>query len=222
MNDARRGLRAETAAWTEAYHSRPLVARRRATYRRKLRRLGLTGLPPGQAVLDIACGSGEFLDLLAAGGARPLVGIDPIRPPGRLGSYRRLAADGCHLPFADASFRHVLCTHSLHHFGSFDKVGQLLAEVRRVLAPGGRVYLVDHFGSAYLKLLYRAMAIPCGCFPPALRLLGAQLREEREYLDWWLANWRDLFRAVPRSGLRVARFRRGLFFFYMVCQRADG
>lgn len=221
MIGARRRPRSESEAWAKAYHSDPLVARRRATYRRKLARLGLAGLPASQPLLDVACGSGEFLGLLAAGGAGPLVGIDLLRPPGPARTYRHVVADGCLLPFADASFAHVLCTHSLHHFAAFESIGQFLGEVRRVLAPGGRVYLVDHFGSLYLRAMFALLAVPWPVLPSAVRQLGAQLREERPYLEWWLRNWRGLFAVVRRSGLEVAAYRRGLFFFYLTCRCAD-
>jgi ubiquinone/menaquinone biosynthesis C-methylase UbiE len=212
---------AETAEWEASYHSPALVARRRSTYRRKLRRLGIDRLPPGEPVLDVACGSGEFLDLLAADGSGPLVGVDPFRPAVGETAFRRVAGDGCRLPFVDASFRHVLCTHSLHHFLTFERISELLGEVGRVLAPGGRLYLIDHFGSPYLYLLFRLIEQPCRLYPSAVRHFGAQLREERDYIYWWLAHWRRLFDALEEAGLEVGSFRRRLFFFYLVCRPAD-
>ena len=60
--------RGESAAWQEAYHSDALKRRRKTTYARKLRRLGLDAPAPGTRTLDIACGSGEALQSLAATG----------------------------------------------------------------------------------------------------------------------------------------------------------
>ena len=217
------GRGVETEGWEAAYHSQALKARRRATYRRKLKRLGLDSLPPGEALLDVACGSGEFLELLADGGGALRVGADLFRPPpGDAGCYQRVRADGCLLPFADASFDHVLCTHSLHHFLSFERIERLLEEARRVLTPGGRLYLLDHFGSPYLYLLFRIMELRCPLYPASVRHFGTQLREERDYIYWWLANWRGLFATLEASGLEVIHYRRRLFFFYLVCGRHDG
>ena len=46
------------------------------------------------------------------------------------------------LPYADASFERVLCSLVLHHL-SLDEKQRTLAEIRRVLVPGGAFLLMD-------------------------------------------------------------------------------
>ncbi len=104
-----------------------------------------TGIEPGERVLDVACGSGVVARELAAGSAPgvSLVGLD-IAPGmlavarGRVPGAEWRLGDACALPFADASFDRVICQFGLMFFA--DRVAAL-AEMRRVLRPGGRCAL---------------------------------------------------------------------------------
>ncbi|WP_165354752.1 methyltransferase domain-containing protein [Tropicimonas sp. IMCC6043] len=103
------------------------------------------GLKPGQAVLDVACGTGVTTRAAAEriGPKGRIVGLD--RNAGMLEVARRrgsgiewsqgLAED---LPFAEGSFDSVLCQFGLMFFD--DKV-QAIREMRRMLRPGGRIAL---------------------------------------------------------------------------------
>ncbi|MBI2504346.1 MAG: class I SAM-dependent methyltransferase [Candidatus Latescibacteria bacterium] len=213
--------REESATWLAAYHSEQLQRRRRSTYGRKLRRLGLMENAAGLSTLDIACGSGEALTLLADQGAR-LFGIDLYAPRGPLAEpFHRTVGDGTRLPFRDATFDRVLCMHSLHHFRSFAGIESLLREARRVLKGQGALFLLDHFDSFYLQLIFRTLEASCLDFLPAAKSFGAQLREERDIIFWWLANWRTLFRVLEDTGFQVRSFKKGLFFFYLVCNPVE-
>ncbi len=97
-------------------------------------------------VLDMGCGDGQISRLLAANGAR-VVGIDPtwnqIVVAERRGggpAYARATANG--LPFADASFDAVLACLVFEHI---DAVDEAIAEIARVVKPGGRFsFFVNH------------------------------------------------------------------------------
>ncbi|HYF16417.1 MAG TPA: class I SAM-dependent methyltransferase [Ramlibacter sp.] len=104
----------------------------------------------GRDVLDIGCGSGETTrQAVVEGGARRAVGleVDEIQFakngqrewPAGVG-FRLLGAEA--LDFPDASFDTVLMFKSLHHVpGAL--MAQAFAEIRRVLRPGGRVYVSE-------------------------------------------------------------------------------
>jgi SAM-dependent methyltransferase len=66
---------------------------------------------------------------------RTTVDIDPARKPD-------VVADAHALPFNDASFELVLCTEVLEHLVN---PPQAIAEMRRVLAPGGTLILTTRF-----------------------------------------------------------------------------
>ncbi len=105
---------------------------------------------PGEAVLDVGCGSGAAVAFVAGqvGPSGRAIGLD--RFPERLATaFARypmvgLAAPGAvggeaqALPFADASFDAVLCVNVLEAI--LDRP-RALAEMRRVLRPGGRIVL---------------------------------------------------------------------------------
>jgi SAM-dependent methyltransferase len=107
------------------------------TWERHVAAYGEAGelLPPGR-VLDLGCGIGHSYRLLAP---RESVGVD-VDPAVLEGQEREtVAADMRALPFPDASFASVLAVQSIEHVPDPERV---LAEVARVLAPGGVAVLV--------------------------------------------------------------------------------
>jgi SAM-dependent methyltransferase len=83
-------------------------------------------------VLDVGCGEGRFLPERAFG-----VDLDPLRVrAARARSSRVAVADAHALPFADATFDTALANRMLNDAGRIDDV---LAEIRRVLRPGGQL-----------------------------------------------------------------------------------
>lgn len=87
-------------------------------------------LLPSRPTLDLGCGIGHSYELLAP---RPTVGVD-IDPGALAGQDREThIANMRALPFENASFDSALSVHSLEHVPDPERV---LAEVRRVLAPG--------------------------------------------------------------------------------------
>lgn len=93
-------------------------------------------VPPSASVLDLACGSAPMAPLHPG----PWVGIDVS--PAELGRARGRGAapvvlgDGSSLPFRSGSFDAVACSMALMLIQPLDAA---LAEVARVLRPGGRL-----------------------------------------------------------------------------------
>ena len=117
------------------------------------RLLDLSGLRSGEAVLDVACGTGTLAILAkkTVGRSGTVCGIDAS--PDMLARARSKAARATvevrfenaaaqALPFADSSFDLALGTMMLHHLGRAAR-RELAVELRRVVKPGGRVILVD-------------------------------------------------------------------------------
>lgn len=108
------------------------------------RALDRIGVGPGDLVVDLACGTGDFCELVEARGAR-VIGVDFALQMLRQGRTRGLGhpvvqGDGEWLPFETASVDVVTCGFALRNFVSLKGV---LAEVARILKPGGRVALID-------------------------------------------------------------------------------
>src|SRR5258706_13518917 len=100
-------------------------------------------LKPGSEVrgLMVGCGSGdEVVFLRRSFSTRRIVGCDigEIFAPRARAEGCVLVGDGQGLPFDNAAFDFVAAFHSLEHV---DDPRAVLAEVRRVLAPGGWFYM---------------------------------------------------------------------------------
>jgi SAM-dependent methyltransferase len=115
-------------------------------YEEQILPLAATELGDAQTIVDIGCGDGQIARMLAAAGAR-VVGIDPtwnqIRVAHERGggpAYLRSTAD--ELPFADASFDAAVACLVFEHI---DAVDAAIAEVARVVKPGGRFcFFLNH------------------------------------------------------------------------------
>jgi ubiquinone/menaquinone biosynthesis C-methylase UbiE len=115
------------------------------------RALELIGVGPGDRLLDVACGTGVSALLAAREFGCVVAGVDYAADAVRdaqqaadaVGVCERVgfvAGDAEALPFAESEFDAVLCECSLCTFP--DQV-RAIAEIRRVLRPGGRLALSD-------------------------------------------------------------------------------
>ncbi len=98
---------------------------------------------PGQALLDVACGSGRLLYYARRAGVRAIgldFSIEGLRRERSIDLDTELAlADGQHLPLPDRSMDYVTNLGSLEHFLDPDKG---IREMSRVLKPDGVIALV--------------------------------------------------------------------------------
>ena len=137
----------------------------------------------GCRVLDLGCGGGFMSEALAGRGA-VVTGIDPAQPALAIArshaksgglSIIYLHGTGEAIPVKDATFDQVVCVDVLEHVDDIDTV---LAEVHRVLRPGG-LFLFDTinrnwlarlvivtFGERILRLLPRGTHDPAKFITP--------------------------------------------------------
>jgi SAM-dependent methyltransferase len=141
-------LEQDDATLLERYHAQPgrtvaalgpfRDARGRSSYEVLADEIG--SIPRAAHVLDLACGDGYLLSMLAARGFERLAGVDRsleelAAARGRLGRDVALhCQDAGALPLADGSIDAVLCHLALM---LFEAVETVLVEVARVLRPGG-------------------------------------------------------------------------------------
>jgi len=108
--------------------------------------IGLLDLQPGQSVLDVGCGHGASLPLLAQNvGQGRVAGIDPS--PVMVGVAQKKArgevievtrSEASDMPFDDGAFDAAISVHTIYFW---DNPIQELREIRRVLASDGRFVL---------------------------------------------------------------------------------
>ena len=104
------------------------------------------GLAPGVRALELGCGTGVFLEKVAVHGAT-ITGIDLsadllARCAARMAGQPHVTlvrGNAEDMPFPDDSFDTVYGSSILHHLD----LGAALAEVRRVLRPGGRMAFAE-------------------------------------------------------------------------------
>jgi len=105
---------------------------------------------PGTQVLDLCCGTGDMTFALHRrmnGASGRLFGADfshamLVRAGEKSGSrrIRWIEADALHLPFASNRFHLVTSAFGFRNLANYDRG---LAEIHRVLAPGGEVGILD-------------------------------------------------------------------------------
>ena len=102
-----------------------------------------------------------------------------------------VAAGAEELPFDDDSFDTVVSTMVLC---TVEDPERALAEVARVLKPGGRLLFIEHVRSESARLarcqdrlhgLWKAFGDGCNCNLPILEMVGAAVRVERVDHDTW-------------------------------------
>lgn len=108
----------------------------------------------GGRVLDLGCGTGRLSGYLRDLGL-DVEGLD--LSPGMLAVARRAYPDlaftvgsATDLPHSDESLNGVVAFHSLIHIPD-EQLGRAVAEVARVLRPGGTVLVTFHIGDSVLR-----------------------------------------------------------------------
>jgi SAM-dependent methyltransferase len=138
---------AEAVAWLETQSQHPFI---RDTWRRSTE---LLRLKPGERVLEVGCGTGTFLPVLAEAVDETgrVVGLDHapafleeaasrLVALGLTDRVELIAGDALAMPFEDATFDVVHCERVLMHL---DDPGAAVREMARVVRPGGRIVAAE-------------------------------------------------------------------------------
>lgn len=156
-------------------------------------------------ILDVGCATGRLLQRLAEAGATELCGVD-LAPRilevarekfarARVSADVRTADAEDLLPWDDGAFDAATLTGVLHHFFT---PKDALAEIRRVLLPGGRLLVID----------------PC-FFPPLRQILNLALRVAPHDGDYHFYSPQEATRLLLDTGFEVRNTRRvGLWAFF--------
>jgi len=96
-------------------------------------------------VLDIACGTGDFVRAFGAANPRSIIGTDfahdmLIRAANETITITWCEADALNLPFGDGCFSITSCAFGVRNFQNLEAG---LAEMFRVLQPGGRAVILE-------------------------------------------------------------------------------
>ncbi len=169
MGEAAPVTTGRTIGWARSYDAVVVILTLGRAPALRAATVELARIAPGEAVLDVRCGTGDVTMAAhaRAGAAGQVHGIDAA--PAMIAVARRKAAQAGQtidyrvaaveaLPFPDATVDVVVSSLMMHHLPD-DLKGRGLAEMRRVLRPGGRLLVVDlkrpmgHLGRVTLPLL---------------------------------------------------------------------
>ncbi|MGH3256152.1 MAG: class I SAM-dependent methyltransferase [Streptosporangiaceae bacterium] len=185
---------AETEAnLINGYYARPAI-------------LALAGDVAGRRILDAGCGSGPLSAALLDQGAI-VTGVDSSAKMLEL-ARRRLGADanlqvadlGRPLPFPDGAFDDVIASLVLHYLEDW---GPALAELRRVLKPGGRLIVsVDH--PFAITLMHREAGRKAGYFETCNWTEEWTMGGQTALMSFWHRPLHAMTDAFTAAGFRIA------------------
>jgi ubiquinone/menaquinone biosynthesis C-methylase UbiE len=146
----------EFTRWSESYDQSILQWLLFApSHRALIRRIASVAGDRPARLLDVGCGTGVFVARLRQVLPRIKVwGIDLVpdmlakgseRWRRHAGNVQPIQGDSERLPFADGAFDFVTCANSFHHYPHQE---QAVAEMHRVLRPGGRLMIIDGYRDA--------------------------------------------------------------------------
>lgn len=146
---------------------------------------------PGAIVAEVGAGTGNFLALFdGVAGRQIAVDLTPAmleQAVARYPAMELVVADGAALPLRSRSIDLVTSAQALHHI--FEPI-PVLREMRRVVAPGGRVLIVDQVATERVeeaqmmnKLDHLRDPSHAACRPPSafrimVRAAGLEIEDE--------------------------------------------
>jgi SAM-dependent methyltransferase len=146
----------------------------------------ISQLRSNQWVLDVGAGQGSFP---GAEFSCAWLALDDNRATFTTKvSYSRVFGKGHRLPVRDGSIDLVICHHSLEHLAPLDET---LAEMARVLKPGGRCFISVPNGHGFCDAVYRLVFLGGGHVNRFRKDEVIRLVEER--LNVRLVGWQKLY-----------------------------
>ena len=179
----------------------------------------------GKTVLDVGCGAAGNTMYYASQGVEKIVGMDIVahykdeaealaRELGFADKFEFVVGDAAQTGFPENTFDTIIMNDAMEHV---DRPDLVLAEVRRVLKPGGRLYVnfppINHPFGAHLSDLIGM---------PWVHLFFSE--------DTLIAAYKELCKTVPdgadRIAFRISKNEQGKEYFsyinHMTIKRFDG
>ena len=151
--------------------------------------MNLSSLPRQANIAEIFCGRGNGLVALSRLGFQRIQGFDLSEELLRQysGPARLHLADCRSLPVPDQTFDAIVVQGGLHHLPTLpDDLANVTAEVRRVLKPEGRFYVVEPWMTPFLAVVNQIVRIPIvrRCWGKADALAEMNYRERKTFNRW--------------------------------------
>ena len=188
------------------------------------------GVRPGDAVLDVACGTGDLTLLLARTGAGRVVGLDftpEMLDLARVKSTRLdpspapefIHGDAQNLPFDDASFDAVSIAFGIRNVQQPERA---VSEFARVLRPGGRLVILEFGRPPFAPVRWLNDFYCSWVMPRTATLISRDRSGAYRYLPRSIGSFMPreaMLGLLARSGFKDVSSR-SLTFGVCVCYRA--
>jgi SAM-dependent methyltransferase len=200
-----------TERWRESYQRvrKDLLSDSQTTNRHRLAILGVSALPRHTRLLDIGTGDGNLFTTLEAEGFSKVWGLEyqPELIAGHPSKRRVVVASATHVPFSTGSMSAVIVMDVLHHLIPA-QLPLSLAEMRRVLRPGGLLFVCEPASTLFRKLMTVLLMSPLSSLSRFARDKKIMVEEERATLDPWLKDEHSVPERIVAGRFRLEFFKR--------------
>ena len=193
--------RLTSTRWERAYQAFETPDEELRKFTDRLRSIGAAQWDRRSRILEVCSGRGSGIHAWHALGFTNVLGVDFSYALVRAhqGAGRCVLGDARSLPLASASRDIAVVQGGLHHLYTRDDVELALAEMHRVVAPTGRIVIIEPWLTPFLRLVHAA------CEQPAARrvskkldALATMIEEERDTYERWLGAPDDYLRLILR------------------------
>jgi len=187
--------------WERAYQAFETPEEELRKFIGRLRSVGADRWDRRSRVLEVCCGRGTGLRAWYALGFSHVLGLDysPALVFSSTGPGLRVIGDARQLPLASNSVEVAVVQGGLHHLFSTEDVNRALAEMSRVVAPDGKIIIVEPWLTPFLQVVHAVCRQPVARrLSKRIDALATMIDEERETYERWLNAPAEHFQVISR------------------------
>lgn len=190
--------------------------------KRLYRFFGFESLDRSLRVLDLGCGTGDFVKLLRSQGFVNACGWEPQEELVAAAQDTSVTHGNClDIGSHGGEYDVVTMFGVLHHLQDFNEVRKCVVNVHALLKPGGRFYSYEQRAtvarSCATAILLNA---PPVLLPQRLQLDRKMVEAEKRELDLWLTYEGDCTREFMQRGFELTVCKRDWLYRYLVFTKA--